>query len=139
MTPSDKQYLAIVQCDIVMERCSGCLCEMALHQRTGGFAIYPAEQPLRTVMLTCGGCCGRALQRKLLHLCHQLEQREGLGRGAVAVHLATCISKESFHGPACPHLDYLKVLVSRLGLDLVEDTHLSAKSQALREAGVYAE
>jgi len=139
MDPSTKDYLAIVQCDIVMERCSGCLCEMAYHQRSGGFAIYPAEQPLRTVMLTCGGCCGRALQRKLLNLCKVLEGREGIKRERIAVHLATCITKESFHGPVCPHLDYLKALVSRLGLDLVEDTHISTLSQSRREAGEYAE
>ena len=46
-----KQYLAIVQCDIVMQRCSGYFCEKALHERTGGFAVYPAEQSLRHVML----------------------------------------------------------------------------------------
>ena len=137
MDLSNKQYVAIVQCDIVMERCSGFLCEMALKERSGGFAAFPPEQPLRHLMLTCGGCCGRALQRKLIHLCHQLEKREGIGRDKLVVQLSTCITKSSFHGPACPHLDYLKTLVERLHLDLLEDTRIVGLSQERRDSGEY--
>ena len=135
LTPKD--YLAVVQCDIVMERCSGFFCEQALTNRTGGLAVYPPDQPLRYVMLTCGGCCGRALQRKLVNLITQLEKREGVTRDRIAVQFATCITKDSHHGPPCPHLDYLKSLVERLELDWVEDTHISDKSQRLRDQGVY--
>lgn len=136
MDAHTKDYLAIVQCDIVMERCSGYFCEQALTERTGGFAIYPADQPLRHLMLTCGGCCGRALQRKLSHLLKQLE-KAGTPRERVAVQFASCISKESYHGPKCPHLEYLTTLVERLGVDLVHDTAISAKAEARRQAGVY--
>ena len=136
--PKEKQYVAIVQCDIVMERCSGYFCEKALRERTGGFADYPADKPYRHLMLTCGGCCGRALQRKLVNLVTQLEKKEGIKRDQIVVQFSSCITKESHHGPVCPHLDYLKTLVARLDLDLREDTHISAKSEALREAGVYS-
>ena len=35
-----KDYIAVVQCDIVQEVCSGYQCEQAFHARTGGFADY---------------------------------------------------------------------------------------------------
>jgi hypothetical protein len=37
----NKDYIAIVQCHIVKERCSGYFCERAFHHRLGGFAVYP--------------------------------------------------------------------------------------------------
>ena len=136
--PKEKDYVAVVQCDIVMERCSGYFCEKALRERTGGFAGYPADKPLRYLMLTCGGCCGRALQRKLVNLCTKLEKHEGIKQDRIVVQFASCITKESHHGPKCPHLDYLKTLVARLNLDLMEDTRISKKSEALRDEGIYS-
>ena len=32
-----KKYIAVVQCQIVLERCSGFLCEKSFHERSGGF------------------------------------------------------------------------------------------------------
>ncbi len=133
----EKSYLIVVQCHIVMERCSGYYCEKALHERTGGFSGYPADRTYRTIYLTCGGCCGRAVHRKLDHLVRLLKKRENIDRSAVAVHLASCITKDNYHGPRCPHFDYLKDMIGRLGLDLREDTSISVKSEAKREAGIY--
>ncbi|HEY3285097.1 MAG TPA: CGGC domain-containing protein [Armatimonadota bacterium] len=137
MAPSEKDYIVIVQCDIVKERCSGYFCEKAFHERAEGFAPYPAEKPYRTLYMTCGGCCGRALHRKLMNLTTNLKRREGIPADRVVVQLSTCITRSSYHGPACPHLDYLKTLVERVGLDLAEDTHLSPKAVARREQGIY--
>lgn len=133
----EKSYLIVVQCHIVMERCSGYFCEKAFHERTGGFAGYPADRTYRTIYLTCGGCCGRAVHRKLDHLVRLLKKRENVDRSAVVVHLASCITKDNYHGPRCPHFDYLKDLIGRLGLDIREDTAISQKSEAKRDAGVY--
>lgn len=135
--PADKDYLAVVQCHLVMQRCSGYYCELALHERTGGFAKFPADKPRRVVYLTCGGCCGRALGRKLSHLAQQLGKREGVGRERIGVWLASCITRDNYHGPICPHLDYMKTLIARLGLDVFEDTTISKRSRERREAGVY--
>ena len=99
--------------------------------------MYRADKAYRTLYLTCGGCCGRALHRKLAHAANKLLAQEKVARDRIAVQLATCITKESYHGPKCPHLDYLKTLIGKLGLDYREDTHISAKSQERREAGVY--
>jgi hypothetical protein len=40
MDLNQKDYLVIVQCHIVKERCPGYLCEKAFYERTGGFADY---------------------------------------------------------------------------------------------------
>jgi predicted metal-binding protein len=83
MDLSQKEYLVIVQCDIVKERCPGFLCEKAWHERTGGFADYPADKAYRVVHLTCGGCCGRALHqdRRAVVVLHHPRQ---LPRNAVS-------------------------------------------------------
>ena len=133
----EKTYIVVVQCHIVMERCSGYFCEKAFHDRTGGFAGYPIEGEYRTLYLTCGGCCGRAVHRKLGNLVRQIKKREGVEKDAVVVHLSSCITRDNYHGPRCPHLDYLKDIIGRLGLVIREDTAISAKAEARRKDGIY--
>jgi predicted metal-binding protein len=41
---SDKEYIVVVQCDIVKERCSGYYCEKAYNERIGGFSHYSKEK-----------------------------------------------------------------------------------------------
>ncbi|MCE5250943.1 CGGC domain-containing protein, partial [bacterium] len=55
----------------------------------------------------------------------------------VIVQFSSCISKDNYHGPQCPHLDYLKTLVGKLGLDLREGTAISQKAEEKRRAGIY--
>jgi len=133
----DKDYIAIVQCHLVKQRCSGYFCEKAFHERTGGFVDYPADKTYRTIYMTCGGCCGRALHRKLSHLRRRLAKHEDVEAGRIVVQLSSCITKDNFHGPPCPHLDYLKALVVKLKLDLREDTSISEQAEQRRQAGQY--
>lgn len=133
----NKDYIVIVQCDLVMQRCSGYFCEKAFHDRTGGFGVYRADKAYRTLYLTCGGCCGRALHRKLANLTTKLLAQEKVAKDRIVVQMATCITKDNYHGPQCPHLDYLKTLIGKLGLTYREDTHISAKAQERRNTGVY--
>lgn len=133
-----KDYIVIVQCDIVKQRCSGYYCEMSFNERSGGFADYPADKAIRTLYLSCGGCCGRALHRKLHNLVSQAKRKEGIAKERIVVQLSSCITKDNFHAPPCPHLDYLKTLIAKLGLDVREDTRISPKSRERREAGLYA-
>ena len=132
----EKDYIAIVQCHLVKQRCSGYFCEKSFHERQGGFAEYDPGKAYRTLYLTCGGCCGRALHRKLSNLVHKIKD-EGVTKDRIVVQLSSCITKDNYHGPPCPHLDYLKDLIGRLGLDVCEDTSISGKSEARREAGTY--
>ncbi|MBL7224189.1 MAG: CGGC domain-containing protein [Candidatus Brocadiae bacterium] len=134
---ASKDYVVIVQCHIVKERCPGYFCEQAFHERTGGFAGYPADKAYRSLYITCGGCCGRAVQRKLTSLTRQLEKREGIGKDRIVVQLSSCMTKDNFHGPPCPHLDYIKTLIARVGLDVREDTRISDLAEKRRTDGVW--
>ncbi len=137
MDLSSKDYVVVVQCAIVKERCSGYYCERAFHERTGGFADYPKDKPYRTLYMTCGGCCGRAVQRKLTHLARQLSKKEGIGKDRLVVQLSSCMTKDNFHAPPCPHLDYIKTLIARAGLDVREDTRISDTAERRRTDGVW--
>ena len=134
----DKDYIAIVQCHIVKERCSGYNCELAFNERSGGFSAYPTDKAYRKLNLTCGGCCGRAVQRKLSNLIRRIKKKEGIEKDRIVVHLASCITKDNFHSSPCPHIDYLKGLIAKLGLDVCEDTFIDEKSEKKRKAGLYS-
>jgi predicted metal-binding protein len=133
----DKDYIVVVQCHIVKERCSGYNCERAFNERTGGFASYPKDKPYRIMNITCGGCCGRAVHRKLSHLTRRIKKEEGMDKDRIIVQLSSCITKDNFHAPPCPHLDYIKGLIAKLGLDVCEDTYISENSETKRKAGIY--
>ena len=104
-----KDYVVIVQCHIVKERCSGYACEKFYRERIGGFAEYPKDRQYRMIFMTCGGCCGKALHRKLAHLARKLKKLEGKGRDKIIVQLSTCMTKSNHHGPpntSCPSYNY---------------------------------
>ena len=134
---NDKDYVAIVQCHIVMERCSGYNCERAFSERTGGFSHYPEDKVFRVLNITCGGCCGRAVQRKLSNLTRRIKKHEQIEKDRIVVQLASCLTKDNFHSSPCPHLDYIKSLIAKLGLDICEDTFIDEKSQKRRKEGRY--
>ena len=51
----------------------------------------------------------------------------------VVLHFSSCICRESFHGPICPHYDYLKELVGRKNLVWREGTKISKKAASRRD------
>lgn len=132
-----KDYVVVLQCHIVKERCPGYLCEKALHERTGGFADYPPDKTYRMLSMTCGGCCGRGTHRKLTRLLRTLEKKEGITRDRVVVQLSSCVTNDNYHAPPCPHLDYLRTLIERVGLDACDGTVISEKSEQRRQGGTY--
>jgi len=134
----NKDYVVIVQCHIVKERCSGYNCERAFHERTGGFAAYPKDKAYRMLNMTCGGCCGRAVHRKLSNLLRKIKKEEDIGKDRIVVQLSSCMTKDNFHSSPCPHLDYLKGLIAKLGLDMREDTFIYEKSEKRRKEGLYS-
>jgi predicted metal-binding protein len=137
MDLTEKKYIIIVQCHIVKERCPGYLCEKALTERSGGFANYPKDTSYRMISLDCGGCCGRALQRKLSLFARTIKKKEAIEKDQCVVHLSSCITKDNFHAPPCPHLDYLRTLIQRVGLECVDDTVISPTSEKRRQQGLY--
>ena len=134
----DKDYIVIVQCHIVKERCPGYNCERAFNERTGGFAGYSREKKCRMLSLTCGGGCGRAVHRKLSNLIRQINKAEGITKDRIVVQLSSCITKDNFHSSPCPHIDYLNNLIAKLGLDVCEDTYINETSEKRRKAGLYS-
>ncbi len=135
----DKDYIVIVQCDIVKQRCPGYLCEKAFNERTGGFSTYSKDKAYRKLNLTCGGGCGRAIHRKLTNLARVIKKKEGIEKNRIVVQLSSCITKDNYHASPCPHLDYIKGLIAKIGLDVCEDTVISGKAQQRRQAGLYAD
>ena len=135
----DKDYIVVVQCHIVKERCSGYNCERAFNERSGGFTAYSKEKKYRTMNMTCGGCCGRAVHRKLSHFTRRIKKEEGINKDRIVVQLSSCITKDNFHAPPCPHLDYIKGLITKLGLDVCKDTYISENSTKRRKAGLYSD
>ena len=133
----NRRYIAVVQCQIVKQRCSGYFCEKSYTDRTGGFRIYSKGRQYRTIYMDCGGCCGRAILRKLQNLKKMLRREEKIGKEAIAVQLSSCITKDNYHAPPCPHLDYMKAQIGRLGLACHEDTHISARAEKRRRKGIY--
>ena len=54
------------------------------------------------------------------------------------VHLASCVAFDNYHGPACPHIDYLKTIIKgKLGLEITEGTKISKLSEKRRKDGSY--
>ena len=132
------RYIVALQCHIVKERCSGYLCELAFQERSGGFAPYSGDDQLRFLPLTCGGCCGRATLRKLSNLIKQLKAKEGVDKDRITVHLASCICKDNYHAPPCPHQSYLEELIrDKLGLALAYGTKISKTAEKRRATGQY--
>lgn len=134
---NDKDYVVVLQCDIVKQRCPGYLCEKAFHERTGGFAEYPKDKAYRVIYMTCSGCCGRAVHRKLSLLKRKLKKKEDIDKDRIIVQLSSCMTKDNYHAPPCPHLDYIKTLIDKVGIDVLEDTEIYARSQSRRDEGIY--
>jgi predicted metal-binding protein len=133
----DKKYIVVVQCHIVKERCSGYLCEHAFSERSGAFAKYSKDAPTRFISLTCGGCCGRAVHRKLSNLLKQISKKENIKKDEIQVHLSSCISFDSYHGGACPNKEYLTLICDKLGLDCIEGSRISDLTKKRRKDGLY--
>jgi predicted metal-binding protein len=134
---ANKDYVVILQCHIVKERCPGYLCEKAFHERTGDFADYPKDKPVRYLSITCGGCCGRATHRKLTQFCRTVAKKEGIAKDRIVVQLSSCMCKDNYHSPPCPHLGCIKTLIERIGLDVREGTVISEKSEQRRQGATY--
>ena len=135
---NEKDYVVIVQCHIVKERCPGYLCEKAFNERAGGFVDYPKDRKYRIIYMTCGGCCGRAVHRKLTNLVRTASRKEGIEKDRFVVQLSSCITKDNFHGPPCPHVDYIKNLIGRIGLDIRDGTVISPLSEKRRAGGKWS-
>jgi predicted metal-binding protein len=134
---NSKDYVVVLQCDIVKQRCPGYFCEKAFHERTGGFAQYPKDRAYRVIYMTCSGCCGRAVHRKLTLLKRSIRKKEQIEKDRIVVQLSSCMTKDNYHAPPCPHLNYIRTLIARIGIDVLDDTVVNEKSEERRQQGLY--
>ena len=131
------KLIAIVQCDITLERCPGFFCDRAFVNKTGGFEKIDYDKNTRKLNISCGGCCGKAIHRKLSLLAQKAKKHDNIEKDEILVKLASCITKDNYHGPKCPNLAYITKLIKGLGMNLSLDTHISKKAEERRAAGVY--
>ena len=134
----EKKYVVVVQCHIAKERCSGYICENTFHNKEGKFSTYPNNNNIRFLPITCGGCCGRALHRKLLEFIKAIKRKEKIAKNEIVVHLSSCVVTENYHGYPCPHKEYLTdIITKKLGLEMVEGSYISPAAEKKREKGIY--
>jgi predicted metal-binding protein len=135
---NNKKYIIVIQCHIVKEHCSGYVCENTFHNKNGMFSRYKENQNIRFLPMTCGRCCGRAVNKKLMDLIKTIKRKEKIEKTELAVHLSSCIITENYHGYPCPHKEYLKnIITKKLKLDLVEGSYISQLAEKKREKGIY--
>ncbi|MFP4624111.1 MAG: CGGC domain-containing protein [Gemmatimonadota bacterium] len=113
--------IGIIICDRYRD-CAGGKCFRAVRERAGGFAGYPAEEPLEVVGYTsCGGCPGGNIE---------YAPEEMLKNGAEAIHLATGFVVGY---PPCPSIDYFREFIeTRYGVPVVVGTHPVPEKYVLR-------
>lgn len=104
--------IGIIICDRY-HSCGGGKCFRAVREHAGGFAQYPADEPLEVVgFSSCGGCPGGNVE---------YVPGEMIKNGAQAIHLATGLVVGY---PPCPRQAYFKQYVeSRYGVPVVIGTH----------------
>jgi predicted metal-binding protein len=132
---SQAKCVAVVQCAVAKERCSGSHCALAFHRREHHFSGYGAD--VLYVSFSCGGCPGRRVSRLAANLKRRLSKDAGIEPGEIVVHLSACVVNESGHYPACPHLNDIKAILARKGLTVVEGSYVSAAAEERRRTGYY--
>lgn len=128
------RLVVVVQCQLVLNRCSGYPCMNAFYQREGTFSSY--EEDVRYMPSACGGCCGAELAAKLENLTKHLA-RHGEKKEDVVVHFASCVCSDNYHRPPCPHLDYMRQIAERKGYSVVLGSYISKGAAKKREQGIY--
>lgn len=124
----DEKYVVIIQCDISHNRCSGFACTNAFYNRDDVFKNY--NESTRYISFTCGGCCGKSIATKLEHLSKKLKLKNNINKEDVVIHLSSCMTNDNYHYDRCPHLDYIKSIVSKKGYNkVIEGSYISKNAE----------
>lgn len=130
------KYVVIIQCDLTLKRCSGFACTNAFYNKDEVFKNY--DDTARYISFSCGGCCGKGVASKLEHFSKKLKSKNNINKDEVTVHLSSCMVTDNYHSDRCPHIDYIKNIISKKGYkNLVEGTYISNNAQRKREEGIY--
>ncbi|UYZ35009.1 CGGC domain-containing protein [Clostridium beijerinckii] len=132
----DEKYVVIIQCDIAHSRCSGFACTNAFYNRDDVFKNY--NESTRYISFTCGGCCGKSIATKLEHLSKKLKLKNNINKEDVVIHLSSCMTNDNYHYDRCPHLDYIKSIISKKGYNkVIEGSYISKNAEKKRANGSY--
>ncbi|HJO95719.1 MAG TPA: CGGC domain-containing protein [Victivallales bacterium] len=135
---SKNKFVVVVQCEQVTKHCSGFFCEHAFNAKKDCFSSYADYDKVRLLTMSCGGCPGRNTLNKLINLVSQIKKTEKFPKTEIVVHLASCVAFESYHGPECPHKEYLtKLITEKGGFELVYGSRLSHIAEGRRKIGTY--
>ena len=129
------RVVAVVQCAIALERCSGFSCARAFHNRTHHFRGY--ADGVLYVPFSCGGCPGRRVSRLAAHVARMASKKENLHKEQIRVHLTGCVVTDNAHYPACPFKDYMVAILEQNGFAVVEGGYEAEKSAQRRSEGYY--
>lgn len=130
------KYVIIIQCDIAHKRCSGFACTNAYYNRDDLFKNY--DDNTRYISFTCGGCCGKTIASKLEHFSRKLKAKNNIDKEEVVIHLSSCMVTDNHHYDRCPHIEYIKNIITKKGYrNLVEGSYISKGASNKRERGQY--
>jgi len=131
------KIVAVVQCAIALERCTGFYCAETFHKRLEFFKGYSKEAEIMYVPFSCGGCSGRRVSRLVAHLKRMGKKHHHTEPSEIVVHLSGCMVRDNGHYPKCPHLAQIKAMVVQKGVKVVLGSNESEKAAQRRKAGGY--
>jgi predicted metal-binding protein len=131
----DIKIVAVIQCAIALERCSGFHCSQAFYKRENYFKDYPDN--VMYVPFSCGGCPGRRVSRLISNLAKGALKKEGIDKDSIIVHLTACIVTDNGHYPQCPFKDYMKAILLQKGFKVIDGGYESSGSKKRRENNRY--
>ncbi len=129
------RLIGIVQCDIAKERCSGLTCINSFDKRIDAFTNYGTG--IMAVPFNCGGGGGRRISRTVAHLARKAEQKAGIKKEEIVIHLSSCIVTDNGHYPPCPHLADILEILKRKDFRVRLGSYKSNTATKRREQGVY--
>lgn len=136
MSDAKTRCVAVIQCEVAHERCTGVNCARTFADRTEKFSDYGPEA-VYYVPFPCGGCPGRRVGRLAAQLKRHMGKRSDVKPEEIVVHLSSCIISDNGHYPPCPHIDDMKLVLERKGLRVVMGTHFAKGATRKRGEGIY--
>ncbi len=130
------KYIVIIQCDIALRRCSGFACTNAFYNKDEVFKNY--DDTTKYISFTCGGCSGKGVASKLEHFSKKLKGKCNINKDEVTIHLSSCMVNDNYHSDRCPHVDYIKSIITKKGYkNVIEGSYISNNAKRKREEGIY--
>lgn len=135
----ETEFVIIIQCSIAKRRCSGFYCTQFFYDRTGKFTSYSKDKNIKYLSMECGGCCGKGVSSLLGHFKRKMAENYRINEENTVIHLSSCMTNDHHHYDRCPHIDYIKDIITRKHkfTNVVEGTYLWKGTEKLREEGVY--